>query len=619
MRHAHRAGLRTTATMMYGHGRDGRGAARAPVPAARAAGRDRRLHRVHHLELSARAHRAGRRRGDRRRLPAHAGDRADRARQLRQPAGLVGDAGRQGRAAEPGLRRQRHGQRDDRGERRPRRRRQLLHGRDRDRPQHRERRLRREAAQHALRDPRRPDLPRARRAAHAGARRRARRGRHQPRPRDRSTTPRAAPPRSGGVSSHPRAVHRYPTASVPSFPAVTDARYIAPPGCCRSRARRSATAGSRSTAARDRRRRAAADRPSAIGRRMRPRSAIAASSCPGSSTRTRTSSCRGCASRLPRRHVDAGAGRAALMALRRGVAVDPLPGDAARRLPRRSRSGTSADRRRRQHLATYRRCCAECGCPRMVFRELIGFTVDDPEEAIAAAAGCSSTPCRSRPTLRVDAWHRTLPTPCRPPLLAGARRAHAPDASAGDPPWRVSQRSSSCSQTGRGSWRRSSRRWARGTPAWQPPGCGPVDYLERLGLLDRRLRRRPRRAVRPTRSSRGWPPRGATLVTCPAQQRWTGAGAPPIARFYQSGVRVAFGTDSLASVDELELFDEMAAVRRIAPGVPARPHPPRAPPWTAPRRLASTDLGTIAAGKRAAAARRSTCPADASPMWKNTW
>ena len=35
------------------HGRDRGGAARAPVPAARAAGRDRRLHRVHHLELSA--------------------------------------------------------------------------------------------------------------------------------------------------------------------------------------------------------------------------------------------------------------------------------------------------------------------------------------------------------------------------------------------------------------------------------------------------------------------------------------------------------------------------------------------------------------------------------------
>ena len=65
-------------------------------------------------------------RSHRHRIPAHAGDRAPGPRQLRQPAGVVGDAGRQGRAVEPGLRRQRHGQRDDRRERRPRRRRRRI-------------------------------------------------------------------------------------------------------------------------------------------------------------------------------------------------------------------------------------------------------------------------------------------------------------------------------------------------------------------------------------------------------------------------------------------------------------------------------------------------------------
>ena len=127
-------------------GGDRRGAHRAHDAAARSAGRDRRLHGVHHLELPARAHRARRLRGDRHRLPAHAGARAHRARQLRQPAGVVGDAGRQGRAAQPRLRRQRHGQRDDRGERRARGRRELLHGRGRDRRQRRGRRLHRRSA-----------------------------------------------------------------------------------------------------------------------------------------------------------------------------------------------------------------------------------------------------------------------------------------------------------------------------------------------------------------------------------------------------------------------------------------------------------------------------------------
>ncbi len=123
MRHAHRAGLRTTATMMYGTVETDEERLEHLLRLRDAAGRDRRLHRVHLLELPARAHRARRRRGDRHRLPAHAGGRAARPRQLRQPPGVVGHAGRQGRPVEPGLRRQRHGQRDDRGERRPRRRR----------------------------------------------------------------------------------------------------------------------------------------------------------------------------------------------------------------------------------------------------------------------------------------------------------------------------------------------------------------------------------------------------------------------------------------------------------------------------------------------------------------
>ena len=42
-----------------------------------------------------------------------------------------------------------------------------------------------------------------------------------------------------------------------------------------------------------------------------------------------------------------------------------------------------------------------------------------------------------------------------------------------------------------------------------------------------------------------------------------------IERFYASGVRVAIGTDSLASVEDLNLFAELAVVRRLAPGLPA--------------------------------------------------
>ena len=45
----------------------------------------------------------------------------------------------------------------------------------------------------------------------------------------------------------------------------------------------------------------------------------------------------------------------------------------------------------------------------------------------------------------------------------------------------------------------------------------------------------------------------------------TGAGTPPIAEFYASGVRVAVGTDSLASTPDLNVFAELAAMRALAP------------------------------------------------------
>ena len=75
---------------------------------------------------------------------------------------------------------------------------------------------------------------------------------------------------------------------------------------------------------------------------------------------------------------------------------------------------------------------------------------------------------------------------------------------------------------------------------------------------------------------------GATLVTCPRSNQWVGVGSPPIERFYQSGRAVAVGTDSLASVEDLNLFSELKTMRWLAPGVPAREnsrerHPGRRP------------------------------------------
>jgi cytosine/adenosine deaminase-related metal-dependent hydrolase len=104
---------------------------------------------------------------------------------------------------------------------------------------------------------------------------------------------------------------------------------------------------------------------------------------------------------------------------------------------------------------------------------------------------------------------------------------------------------------------------------WEPPRCGPVEYLHGLGLLD--ADSLVVHGVQLSDESLAALARiGCTLVTCPRSNQWVGVGVPPIARFYASGVRVAVGTDSLASVGDLNLFSELKTMRWLAPAVPAR-------------------------------------------------
>jgi cytosine/adenosine deaminase-related metal-dependent hydrolase len=103
---------------------------------------------------------------------------------------------------------------------------------------------------------------------------------------------------------------------------------------------------------------------------------------------------------------------------------------------------------------------------------------------------------------------------------------------------------------------------------WTPPGRRPVQYLRDLGYLKPGTLlvhgvHLPLDDLEDARHA------GAVVVTCPRSNTWVGGGVPPVARFYSSGVAVAIGTDSLASVDSLNMFDELAALRRLAPEVEA--------------------------------------------------
>ena len=139
----------------------------------------------------------------------------------------------------------------------------------------------------------------------------------------------------------------------------------------------------------------------------------------------------------------------------------------------------------------------------------------------------------------------------------------------------------------------------RWPPDWEPPRATPVGYLTDLGFLDARTlvvhgvqfigedldRLRAR---------------GTTLVSCPRSNLHVGVGSPPLEAFYAMDVDVALGTDSLASVADLNMFRELAEARRIAPRVPARRLLESAT-LTGARALGfDAEYGSLQAGKRAA-------------------
>jgi cytosine/adenosine deaminase-related metal-dependent hydrolase len=133
---------------------------------------------------------------------------------------------------------------------------------------------------------------------------------------------------------------------------------------------------------------------------------------------------------------------------------------------------------------------------------------------------------------------------------------------------------------------------------WSPPCVGPVEYLDSLGMLDARTL--VVHGVQLTDEAlMKLATIGCTLVTCPRSNQWVGVGVPPIERFYASGVHVAIGTDSLASVDDLNLFAELKTMRWIAPSVPARDLLESATRIGAQALGLGDELGTIEVGKRA--------------------
>ena len=103
------------------------------------------------------------------------------------------------------------------------------------------------------------------------------------------------------------------------------------------------------------------------------------------------------------------------------------------------------------------------------------------------------------------------------------------------------------------------------------------------------------------------------MVVCPRSNAFIGVGTAPVTRFLDAGLPVALGTDSLASNDDLDMFAEMAALRRDHPGVPPEAALRMATLAGAEALGLNEVVGSLAAGRLAALVAVSLDPGD-SPL-----
>jgi len=225
----------------------------------------------------------------------------------------------------------------------------------------------------------------------------------------------------------------------------------------------------------------------------------------------------------------------------------------------------------------------------VVFHEILGFNPVDPIGMVREA--------RRRVSRPHSAVVGHAPYSTAPALFAEIAARHE-----GPAPLTVHVAESSEEieflHTGRGPMRTMLETLGVWSGTWEVPRCGPVEYLQRVGYL------RPgtllvhcvHLTVDELEVARD---ADAVVVTCPRSNVWVGGGVPPVSRFYGAGVPVAIGTDSLASTDSLNMFDELAALRRLAPEVDAARLLESATRVGAEALGLGHDFGTIAAGRLA--------------------
>ena len=232
----------------------------------------------------------------------------------------------------------------------------------------------------------------------------------------------------------------------------------------------------------------------------------------------------------------------------------------------------------------------------LIFHEILGLGDAEPEAIVAEA---------TRRARAVASAHIRTALSAHAPYSTGPalfRAIEAASAGQGTPigvHLAESREEEEFLRTGGGAWRALLEELGAWNARWEPPQCGAAEYLDRLGFLRPGLVAVHGVQLTP-HEMRRLAARRVALVTCPRSNHWTGAGSPPVVDFYASGLRVAVGTDSLASTPDLNLFGELAELRRLAPPVPAASLLRSATLEGAVALGWAREFGSIEPGKRAA-------------------
>ncbi len=108
----------------------------------------------------------------------------------------------------------------------------------------------------------------------------------------------------------------------------------------------------------------------------------------------------------------------------------------------------------------------------------------------------------------------------------------------------------------------------RNADGFEAPGCSPVTYLDRLGVLDGATvvhagHIGPNDIARLASSARG-------VVACPRSNIYLSNPVAPVARLLKAGVPVGLGTDSAASNHDLDLMEDVRALHDLDPSISPR-------------------------------------------------